>query len=534
MEIPYNVKPRPDTGLYNSKIGIWLFLASEVMLFGGLFSGYIFLRLGADFPWPDQMLNIKMGLTNTFVLIFSSITVVMAHASLKLRQFGRFRLYMSITILCALAFCVIKTFEYKAKFSHLSAQTSHGIVFEGHEFHDPAAPDANHNDIVYKGTRAVFPLNGGDISYLTDTLADGSKVALKVNVVTRDGAKIGITKGDQGVTANVGDKQTDALVADVLSGKPIELEEVTLEFTNWDELESALDAQRDVRTRFLRADNDRRALAGQITRLEEAGVTNIDRALVDALNHAKTEADVLSKFFAERASLVFSAETPNLSVAPSAIRNRDTGWTDTGFTFSDGTSIEGAFVADESALILSVDGVDFRGLTSKPNEYDREEMLAKIEASGFAQNQPYLYQRWREQYDATIAKEESGKHVIAKQLYYLNLKGEHGDHGQSAHADLTFDDHGLQAVTIERKAVTFLSMFTPRLNTFYSTYFLLTGLHALHVIGGAIVLAYFLFTGKKMYERDPDHLANRVEVGGLFWHFVDLVWIFLFPVLYLL
>jgi heme/copper-type cytochrome/quinol oxidase subunit 3 len=37
-----------------------------------------------------------------------------------------------------------------------------------------------------------------------------------------------------------------------------------------------------------------------------------------------------------------------------------------------------------------------------------------------------------------------------------------------------------------------------------------------------------------MLREDPEHLANRVEVGGLFWHFVDLVWIFLFPLLYLL
>ena len=47
MEIPYTVKPRPDTGLYNAKVGIWLFLASEVMLFGALFSSYILLRVGA-------------------------------------------------------------------------------------------------------------------------------------------------------------------------------------------------------------------------------------------------------------------------------------------------------------------------------------------------------------------------------------------------------------------------------------------------------------------------------------------------------
>jgi heme/copper-type cytochrome/quinol oxidase subunit 3 len=62
----------------------------------------------------------------------------------------------------------------------------------------------------------------------------------------------------------------------------------------------------------------------------------------------------------------------------------------------------------------------------------------------------------------------------------------------------------------------------------------MTFLHGLHVIGGAIVLSYYLLRGKKMYQTNPEWLANRVEVGGLFWHFVDLVWIFLFPILYLM
>ena len=51
IEIPYNVQPREETGLYNAKLGIWLFLASEIMLFGGLFSAYILLRTGAPI-WP--------------------------------------------------------------------------------------------------------------------------------------------------------------------------------------------------------------------------------------------------------------------------------------------------------------------------------------------------------------------------------------------------------------------------------------------------------------------------------------------------
>jgi cytochrome c oxidase subunit III len=48
MEIPYTVQARPDTGLYNAKVGIWLFLASEVMLFGAFFSAYILLRVTAE------------------------------------------------------------------------------------------------------------------------------------------------------------------------------------------------------------------------------------------------------------------------------------------------------------------------------------------------------------------------------------------------------------------------------------------------------------------------------------------------------
>ena len=53
MEIPYTVEARPDTGLYNGKLGLWLFLASEVMLFGALFSSYVLLRVGApEGTWP--------------------------------------------------------------------------------------------------------------------------------------------------------------------------------------------------------------------------------------------------------------------------------------------------------------------------------------------------------------------------------------------------------------------------------------------------------------------------------------------------
>ncbi|MGC4014941.1 MAG: cytochrome c oxidase subunit 3 [Luteolibacter sp.] len=132
MEIPYVVTPRKDTGLINSKIAIWLFLASEVMLFGGFFSAYVFLRIGADYPWPERALPVIPGLVNTFVLIASSVTVVFAWASLKLRQWGRFQAYMGFTILCACVFMVLKGIEYNVKFHHQALRMTDGAVVEGH------------------------------------------------------------------------------------------------------------------------------------------------------------------------------------------------------------------------------------------------------------------------------------------------------------------------------------------------------------------------------------------------------------------
>ena len=117
--IPYTVKPREDTGLYNAKLGIWLFLSSEVMLFGAMFSTYIILRMGAQ-HWPlgSSILSIPMGACNTAVLITSSVMMVFAWLSLKKNDFGKFKVYLGLVILLALVFLVIKGFEYHAKFHH--------------------------------------------------------------------------------------------------------------------------------------------------------------------------------------------------------------------------------------------------------------------------------------------------------------------------------------------------------------------------------------------------------------------------------
>jgi len=135
VQIPYTIEERPDTGLNNSKLGIWVFLASEVMLFGGLFSAYVFLRMAApigDFAYWGSKLSIPMATVNTLVLISSSVTVIMSWASLKMKDFEKYKMYMGLTLLCALIFLVIKYFEYTGKFHHgiyPSSSTFMGIYF---------------------------------------------------------------------------------------------------------------------------------------------------------------------------------------------------------------------------------------------------------------------------------------------------------------------------------------------------------------------------------------------------------------------
>lgn len=268
MDIPYTSQARPDTGIYNAKAGIWLFLASEVMLFGALFSSYILLRVGAlEENWPHGLLNIPIGTFNTAVLIISSVTVVMAWASLKMKQFGRFKIFQAITVLCALAFLCIKSFEYKDKFTHYEVWKTDGTRLTGH-----------------------------------------------------------------------------------IEGNPM----------------------------FL-----------TVAKLKAAGKDKIE------------------------------------------------------------------FVAD-------------------PHHYSEGKLAAR----------------------------------------------QHG--GEHKHAEIPLAE-------IKR-----LSAFVPAHSTYFAIYFTLTALHALHVLGGAIVIGFLFGPGSKLWFTDPERFTNRVEVAGLFWHFVDLVWIFLFPVLYLL
>ncbi len=117
--VPYKVVARQDTGLYNAKLGIWLFLASEVMLFGSLFSAYILLRVGSlNWPTQSELLNIPIGAINSVILLTSSMFIIQAYTGLKEDNFAKFKKFMWLTIAFALIFLCFKGYEYYEHFIH--------------------------------------------------------------------------------------------------------------------------------------------------------------------------------------------------------------------------------------------------------------------------------------------------------------------------------------------------------------------------------------------------------------------------------
>ncbi len=103
----------------NGKLAMWLFLGTEIMFFTGLLGAYIVLRIGAGENWPHHnILTEWMGALNTFILICSSITVVMAHAAIEQNKTDLCMRYLVATFIFGCIFMGIKMVEYGQKFEH--------------------------------------------------------------------------------------------------------------------------------------------------------------------------------------------------------------------------------------------------------------------------------------------------------------------------------------------------------------------------------------------------------------------------------
>lgn len=110
----------PHRDYVGAKLGMWIFILTELVLFGGLFVAYGMYRSlhPHDFHHAAGELNVALGVTNTLVLLTSSLTLVLSLAALRLQRKGHSLLFLAATVVLGSTFLVNKFFEWKAKIGH--------------------------------------------------------------------------------------------------------------------------------------------------------------------------------------------------------------------------------------------------------------------------------------------------------------------------------------------------------------------------------------------------------------------------------
>ena len=124
---------QPGLPLSRGKLIMWLFLSTEIMFFAALLGSYVVLRFGAPvWPKPHHVhLSEPIGAFNTFVLICSSVTIVLALEAARVNKVGLAKTWMLLTLLLGTLFLGIKAYEYQAKFSHgIYPWAPRGLIYE--------------------------------------------------------------------------------------------------------------------------------------------------------------------------------------------------------------------------------------------------------------------------------------------------------------------------------------------------------------------------------------------------------------------
>lgn len=112
------MEPSPDAepgaGVYNEKLGMWIFLLSEIMFFTALIGSYIILRFANPdaFAAPGEVLNVPLTAANTFLLICSSVTMVKAYASIADGNQQKLRFWLVLTVIIGAMFVGVQAYEY--------------------------------------------------------------------------------------------------------------------------------------------------------------------------------------------------------------------------------------------------------------------------------------------------------------------------------------------------------------------------------------------------------------------------------------
>jgi cytochrome c oxidase subunit 3 len=424
---------QPALPIGRGKLCLWLFLSTEIMFFAGLIATYIVLRFGAPpGTWPvphDVHLAEWIGATNTFVLICSSVTIVLALEASKQNRAGLAKFWMLLTFLLGSVFLGIKAYEYKEKFVH-------GIY-----------PTKPHSRIYEKA----------DLYYVqgvrTTLAARRDRLQTKFGELQQTGKSLPENEAKDLATLN----------------------NLLTNLVQWTELKAAED--QDTITRRLAIDK----MAKAVYPHWHPGPDG-DQAKKLYVNSLQTEREEIKGNLQVVARDLEAAQQQKARLEQQATPAQKT------------TDAFAASAANFVALQQPAAGAQPDASPATDAE-QKSKTLAELG-------------RVQEQVDALTIKQNrmNGRLEMIKEL-----EDEHVVNDGLAHEYARFR----------------LPMVIPSGNMWASTYFLLTGFHALHVLVGLIAFVLVL-----LYTLD--HTKSHIlENTGLYWHFVDLVWIFLFPLLYL-
>ena len=430
----------------NGKLCLWLFLSTEIMFFAGLIGAYIVLRFGApsgSWPLPHDVHLVEwIGAMNTFVLICSSVTIVLAYEAAKSNAVSLARGWLFLTLILGSVFLGVKMVEYRSKFSH-------GIY--------PAAP----RSLLHEKA---------DVYYLQD-------VRLKL------AARFDALKAKQSAADTDPDK-APKLTADEI--ERLDILTKLLDYVKWTETIAAVNP-----------DTVRKHVA--MERLAMA-IYPLDHSHISAEKKHEKIVGILNEELAEVKQKQFEVNTQKTDLAKTRA------------------------AANEKHVLLEAKIKELNEKkAAKPAGTTSTEAGATFVA---LQDQPPAAEQIDSQLAAantelTKVKEEMAK--IDADLVPLDTELKTIDGRINAQKVLTDAEGGLN----EHNKWLRLPMMIPSGNMWASTYFLMTGFHAIHVLVGLI--AFVLILPKQLDSRK----AHIIENVGLYWHFVDLVWIFLFPLLYL-
>lgn len=463
--------PGPKMGIPipDSKLGMWLFLGTEIMFFTAFIGSYIVLRLGSP-GWPvsveDTHIVITAGAINTLVLIVSSFFVVLAHDAMAKRNFARARLWLVGTLSLAFVFLGIKAFEYSGKFSH--------DILPGHVAETPRQ-SAEKVDRELRGV-----------------------VASRLAVYSYTKA-FEIPEGDL--------KKIAAAVSS--------LNTPTKEYT-----EPLAAFQEDYSASYAAAEGDARAgVAARATEAQTAAKSTLAALKVLAEQSGKLAAVIegIDETTAQEfQAAVASAEADVKKFEESAKEATD---------------------KDEAQCTAAV-GIVPIAVKLIPDSAEASRQLAVVAAVDVE-----LYQKWSNLHDHLVAN-VSLEAVASVDANYREKRAELGASESlpplmfSEVADLVTKlkkpvESDEVVRTHDYAAEVQAAVFDPHPilygNLFASIYFLMTGFHAIHVLVGMTLFVIPLLKWNKL----DDQWTDWVENSGLYWHFVDLVWIFLFPLIYI-